>query len=390
MQHKLHPVRKYKMKNPSELSIASTSDVHMGHPRNESSHVYKSIQLAFPMNHETSKLDILAIAGDFFDGLLNLPDDAVTECDLAMLWILRLCAKYGITLILLEGTPSHDRGQTKRFLFLNDTFHIGAEVYYFDKVCVHHFDKFNIDVLFVPDRANPTVEKTFEQVKERMAERGLTKVDYAFVHGTFKHQLPEYVKTEKHDTDAYLALVRYLIFGGHIHQYSRYGNFISHGSLDRLVHGEEEPKGHIRARVRSETDMDVTFVENLNARIFKTIDCTGLDTDAAMEKISKVLLTVPESGFVRVISEPGSPILSALLTLEKRWPTFNWTVMAAKTKEAEMQEIEAMNAIAKQLEYDTIHISRDNVVELVEQKLRANQVDSVIANRSLELLKRIR
>lgn len=374
------------MKNRSELYIASVSDIHMGHPRNESSHVAKSIQLAFPMNHETSKIDILVIGGDFFDGLLHLPDDAVVESDLSIIYLLRLCAKYGITLVLLEGTPSHDRGQTKRFVFLNDTFEIGAELYYFDKVCVHHFDKFNIDVLFVPDRANPTVEKTFEQVKERIAERGLEKVDYAFVHCTFKHHLPEYVKTEKHDTDAYLALVRYLIFGAHIHQHSRYGNFITNGSLDRLAHGEEEPKGHVRAKVRSQTDMDITFVENKNARIFKTVDCTDLSTEEAMDKIAQQLLTIPENGFVRVMSNPGSGILSAQLTLENRWPSFNWTVAATKSKEEERIAEEAVQLD----EHETIHISSDNIVDLVRQKLTSNQVDSVIAKRSLELLQKIR
>ncbi len=374
------------MKNPSELNIASVSDIHMGHPRNESSHVAKSIQLAFPMTHETSKIDMLVIGGDFFDGLLHLPDDAVVESDLAIIYILRMCAKYGITLVLLEGTPSHDRGQTKRFVFLNDTFEMGAEIYYFDKVCVHHFEKFNIDVLFVPDRANPTVEKTFEQVKERIAERGLEKVDYGFVHCTFKHHLPEYVKTEKHDTDAYLELVRYLIFGAHIHQHSRYRNFITNGSLDRLAHGEEEPKGHVRAKIRSETDMEVTFVENKNARIFKTVDCSGLSVEQAMDKIANQLLLIPDYGFVRVLSEPGSAILSAQLTLEKRWPVFNWTVAATKSKEEEMRGDE----VVQQIEHETIHISSDNIMDLVTQKLKSNQVDSVIAKRSLELLQKLR
>ena len=374
------------MKNPSELYIASTSDVHLGHPKNEASHIAKSIQLAFPMNHETSKLDILAIAGDFFDGLLHLPDDAVTDVDMSILYLLRLCKKYDITLILLEGTPSHDRAQTKRFLFLNEAFEIGADVYYFDKVCVHYFEKFDINVLFVPDRANPTVERTFEQVKERISERGLEQVDYAFVHGTFKHHLPEYINIEKHDTDAYLALVKYIIFGGHIHQSSRYGNFIEHGSLDRIAHGEEEPKGHFRAKIRSQTDMDISFVENTNARVFKTVDCAGLEMDVALDKIAKELLKVPDFGFVRVMAMPGSPMLSALLSLEKRWPTFNWSVAAVKTKEDKIQEQKAVQA----LEYQPIHISPENIAELVGQKLRENQVDSVVARRSMELLQRIR
>ena len=374
------------MKNPSELYIASTSDIHLGHPKNEASHVAKSIQLAFPMNHETSKLDILAIAGDFFDGLLHLPDDAVTDVDISILYLLRLCKKFDITLILLEGTPSHDRGQTKRFLFLNEAFEIGADVYYFDKVCVHYFEKFGINVLFVPDRANPTVERTFEQVKERISERGLEKVDYAFVHGTYKHQLPDYINTEKHDTDAYLALVNYLIFGGHIHHPSRYGNFIAHGSLDRIAHNEEEPKGHWRAKVRSQTDMDITFVENTNARIFKTVDCAGLDMDAALVKITEMLFTVPDNSFVRVMADPGSPMLSALLSLEKRWPTFNWTIAPTKSKEVKIQEQKAIQS----LEYQAIHISPENISDLVQVKLRDNQVDSVIAKRAMELLQKIR
>lgn len=374
------------MKNPCELNIASFSDVHLGHPKNETPWITKNLMQAFPMNHETSKLDIIAIGGDFYDTMLNLPDDSVVDADVIIIYFLRLCKKYDITLIVLEGTPSHDRGQPKRFVHLNEILSIGADLHYFDKITVHHFEKFGIDVLFVPDKATPTVERTLAQVKEKLIERGLEKVDYAWVHCTFKHHLPEYVKTEKHDTDAYIALVRYLIFGAHIHQSSRYGIFITHGSFDRIAHGEEEPKGHYRVRVRSETDMDVRFIENTNARVFRTIDCSNIPVVDAMEYIAKSLLKVPDNSFIRVVAEPGSALLNSLLTFEKKWPTFNWSTTATKTKEEEIEE----NTITQQDEGESIHIDSSNIASLVQQKLAQNAVDAVIAKRSLELLQRIR
>ena len=104
------------MAKSSELYIASTSDVHMGHPRVPTAKTFACIKAAFPDNRETAKLDMLIIAGDFYDRLLNLSQDDVQETDIAILYLLKLCKKHDITLVVLRGTPSHDWTQPERFV----------------------------------------------------------------------------------------------------------------------------------------------------------------------------------------------------------------------------------------------------------------------------------
>lgn len=51
----------------SSLKIASISDVHLGNPRNEAQFIIDNLYRAFPRNADTASLDVLVIAGDFYD-----------------------------------------------------------------------------------------------------------------------------------------------------------------------------------------------------------------------------------------------------------------------------------------------------------------------------------
>lgn len=371
------------MKKSSEFNIACTSDVHMGHPRVKTSLTYQCVREAFPDNRETAKLDMLIIAGDWYDRLLNLSQDDVQETDLAIIYLLRLCAKHDITLVVLEGTPSHDWKQSERFVFFNKHFSIGCDLYYFDELCIHHFEKFGLDFLFVPDEWTNSTTKTFAEVQQKLKERDLEKVDYAIMHGCFDYQLPILADNIKHDSQAYLDIVRYLIFIGHIHNYSRFDRIIAQGSLNRLSQGEEAPKGHVRAKVRSETDYEVIFVETKNAAIFKTIQCHDFPLEQAYELIDSVAKTVPDESFLRVRANMGSAVLNAMKRMEERWPTIRWTIEPNERVEKTRVEI------VKESTYSPITITPDNIVRLVQEKLKLNGVAEDVAGTAIELLRKI-
>jgi DNA repair exonuclease SbcCD nuclease subunit len=240
----------------AEFRIASASDLHLGHSKNPPEEMVERLKNAFPRNAETAKLDVIVLAGDVYDHLLNLPHESVSIIDEWIIYMLRLCKSMDIQLWVLRGTPSHDRDQSQRFVLLNDMLKIGCDILYVDELKVVWMPKFGIHVLFVPDEWTDDANKTLEEVHLLMKMAGITKVDYAIMHGQFEYQLPPVVKAQKHSSEAYLKIVDKLIFIGHVHLFSRNDRIIAQGSFDRISHGEEGPKGHVRAIVRASRARD--------------------------------------------------------------------------------------------------------------------------------------
>lgn len=350
----------------SEINIASISDIHLGAKRTPTSHIVKNLYEAFPDNAETSKLDLITLAGDVFDGLLKLPDDEIREIERWIVYLLRLCKKHNIVLRVLEGTPSHDWKQSIRFVILNEATQIDCDLKYVDQLAIEYIPSLDINVLYVPDEWNDSTEKTYSQVCELMTLKGITKVDYAFMHGQFEYQLPDIVKAPKHSAEKYLSIVDKLIFIGHVHVFSRYDRIIAQGSFDRLSHGEEGAKGHVRACVRSNTDYEIRFVENKGARIYVTIECVGLSLEETLKTVENRLKDIPDGSCVRVSCLPDNPILTNMDQLVMKWPfiTFSKIIRETdlETKAAEVDEF-------TELEFIPITITRDNIVTLVMDRL---------------------
>jgi DNA repair exonuclease SbcCD nuclease subunit len=66
------------------------------------------------------------------------------------------------------------------------------------------------------------------------------------------------------------GFVRKMIDVGHVHQFRVVGKVASNGSFDRLVFGDEDPKGCLRVMDYPER-YTAQFVENTNAAIFDTL-----------------------------------------------------------------------------------------------------------------------
>lgn len=372
----------------SSLRIASVSDIHLGNPRNEAQFIIDNFYKAFPKNAETAKLDVLILAGDVYDRLLNLPQEESHQIDNWIIYVLKLAKLYDIELWIVRGTNSHDRDQSKRFVLLNESHGIGAKLVYRDVLDIVWMERWGINVLFVPDEWNGNnPAKTLEDVYEMMAERNIVKVDFAVMHGQFEYQLPPVVKAPKHDSQAYLSIVRYFIFIGHVHTFTQNERIIAQGSFDRICHGEEGPKGHVRVIVRAEDDYEVEFVENEGARIFKTIDCKDLDLDAAEEVINKVLEKVPPFSHIRVRANKGSPLLQAEPHYTQKNNLIHWIFEANKDKALILERQEALQeAIA----YTPVQLTRDNIEQLTIGKFAKMNLLPDVCERALQKLQELR
>lgn len=344
-----------------KLNLAVLSDIHLGHQRNRTSEIIANLRAAVADDAQTAQLDIIFLAGDVFDDLLLLNDDDVLEIDLWIYWLLQMCVKHDIVLRVLEGTPRHDRLQSNRFTLINEVMGNPVDLKWVTKISVEHIERFGIDVLYIPDEATETPEKTLRVAKEVMASKGLDQVDFAIMHGCFDFQIPYLASDHKHDSQAYLDMVRYLIFIGHVHTFSQLARITAQGSFDRLTHGQEEKKGHVRATVQQNGDWEVVFVENEGAKKFVTLDCTTDSLEETLEEISHLAASLKPDSHIRLRLNADHPLLASTDTLIRRWPMINWAKDIKDTgEEAIIADAEEDGEV-----YIPITITRDNIVEMV-------------------------
>lgn len=364
------------MTNSSEFRIASTGDLHLGHGKNPPEEMVERLKAAFPRNAETAKLDVISLGGDVYDHLLNLPQNSVSVIDEWIIYMLRLCKAMDIQLWVLRGTPSHDRDQSARFELLNKMLNIGCDLLYVDKLSIIWIPKFEINVLFVPDEWTDSADKTLAEIHQLMREKGISKVDYAIMHGQFEYQLPPVVKAQKHSSEAYLKIVEKLIFINHVHLFSRYQRIVAPGSFDRISHGEEGAKGHVRAIVRSAEDYEIQFLETMDAKIFKSVQCCGLDFDESHEKVLLETQDLPDGSHIRIVTDIGNPILQSIATYEKERPYFFWTGLGKA--EDEKSFLEQVELLQSKQEYIPIEIKPDNVEKLIMDSLSKKNLEPEI------------
>ncbi|WP_144106649.1 hypothetical protein [Paraburkholderia sp. BCC1886] len=345
--------------------MATISDIHLGASRTATHGTIVGLDAAFPDNAETAALDLICLVGDVFDQLLTLNDDDVAEIKLWIGRLLRTCKKHDILLYVLEGTPSHDRRQSQLFVTINEVAGIGANLKYVQDISVEYEPALDLWVGFVPDESAPTTDQTLSQIHAQMQEKGIEQVDLMFMHGQFEYQLPAHVKAQKHSSEAYLAITRCAIFIGHVHKYSSFERIYAQGSFPRLGHGEEEPKGHLRAVIHPNNDTDVTFVENTTAQKFISVRCIDQPVEDALMEIERRVRDLPMNSAVRVVANHDHPLFADMDALKRLYPFFIWSKNPIDPEE---EEIQGLGDIDEE-EFVPITITRENITELLSERL---------------------
>lgn len=306
-----------------KLHIAAVSDIHLGHQQTPTTHILKSLSTSVFANTELNRsLDIIFIAGDFFDSLI---DPTASDLIYIRKWVAKFlywCKENDIVLRVLKGTKLHDWDQSYIFVEENANHDIGCDLVYVDRVSIEYMDRFGIHILYVPDEANPIADQTWDQVQALMHERQLEKVDFAVMHGAFPYQLPPIAEIQHtlHDVERYLSIVRHYIFIGHIHQHSIHERIIAHGSFDRLSHGDEDPKGFIRVK-----NGVAKFIENTNAMRYKTLDVDGLAADQVLDVIDAYLNKRVDPCHIRLRCGKDAVAFALYRRLSSQYPFVKFT-----------------------------------------------------------------
>lgn len=362
------------VKNGRSLKIASISDIHLGHRRTKAQFIIDNLNKYFSTNEILSQIDILFFAGDVFDSLLSYDSEDISLIEVWIAKLFRKCFRHEVTVVVLKGTNSHDRNQNQAFVKIHsilEKHNHAPTLHYADKLSIIHIEKYDINVLCVPDEWRNDCNVTFSEVTELLNSKGLQKVDFAIMHGMFTYQCPEISKPHlKHLESNYLPIVRYLIFIGHVHTHSTFDRIFSQGSFDRLAQDEEEPKGFLLAEIVSDTDYKVTFIENKSAKIYKTLQCKHEDALLAMEYIASKIKSIPNDSYIRIIVNKSSALALSEDVLNKRWPTLNWKIDYVKKK----NEQATIDLVVNSAPRDLIVINKDSVTDLVKNKLKEDGI----------------
>lgn len=172
-------------------------------------------------------------------------------------------------------------------------------------------------------------------------------------------------KDSIHDSDEYLRLVKHFICIGHIHNHTVYNRIIAQGSFDRLNHGEEEPKGAVLCTI-SKNGNSFEFIENKQAKIYKTIKIRFNDLDRALQQIENNLSKIPEGSYVRIQCKKDHPLYIAFDELKIKYPLYFFTKDSVEDKEEILTDSEIDSD-----DYVPITITSDNVVSLIVNEVRS-------------------
>ncbi len=311
------------------ISVGWSQDQHCFHKRLGVDRVLDALRRAFPDDERTGELACLFYGGDFWDHEVPYTHPELPKVHDYIGWRLKSAAKRKYSVRVLEGTPSHDRGQCAIWESMNNALQEPADFKYINTLCIETHPKLG-EILYIPDCWKPTTDEVWEDVCAAMKAKNLTMVDWVIMHGAFKHQVPEHLwaKMQLHDSNRYAEICRKYVLVGHVHIKSQYRNIISIGSIERLSHNEEEPKGSLRINCSEHGD-EVLFQENTLARISTTIDLTDLSTEQAFEKVqeelSKYILPEMEDIAIRIMSKKTDAGHYLLPKLAQTYPMVEWT-----------------------------------------------------------------
>lgn len=353
-----------------ELNVAFISDIHLGHPRVSTASIVDGLYKAFPNNKETSELDVIFIAGDFFDRNLYLSFDGVGEIQIFIRHLIRLCEQHNIVLRLLEGTPSHDWKQGCMFTQIHTLLESKCDFRWIENLSIEYIESLDINVLYVPDEWEHDPNETWKQVKGLLHDQGLEKVDFSVMHGLFEFQLPAHLNISHHMSERYLGITEHYVDIGHHHTQrshrtsSHNSMVLVNGSFDRLCHGEEGAKGHYRVSIHADAPDDIVFVENELATKFITIDCLDKTLSDTIDTLKERVNKLAPGSHVRIIARAGSEVAAAKRDLEMMWETIKWTI----NREA-AEDIVNDSKIELVTKYQAADITKDSVVRLLEGRL---------------------
>lgn len=310
-------------KKPGWFRCVSFGDVHLGNPRTPTEFIIRNLQ-RYINEDLIAQLDMLIIEGDLFDRLLDNKNADTYRIHAWATELMYMCAKHNTLLRVLEGTPSHDWNQNVYFVEQQNNASIPVDLHYAKNLSIEYIEKFDIHVLYVPDKCLPHTDDIWRETQVLLAKHNLEKVDFAIMHGAFKYQLPDIVEEPTHVEQLYLDITKYFIFIGHVHQATQYERILAAGSFDRHSHGDEGAKGFYDVSVKEDGTHRIVFVENKKAKRYDTLQCHGMDIKELNVAVANKLKDLPKDSAIRLKCNRNDAAVSYVESLKREYIHYEW------------------------------------------------------------------
>ncbi len=362
-------------------------DVHFG----VTSVPIGAVTASFKCVYEAAKrrgIKKVVFGGDTTDRPLSLVNDYASEFIQFIIWLLKDADENDIEIIIIEGTPGHDWKQARLFEQIKKELGLEAKLVYITKLAIIHLEDFG-NVLVVPDQWRPNASTTFNEVLTLLKEKNLTQVDYAFMHGSFKYQVPSFLRnrSDLHEEEEYCRIVKKAIFIGHEHGYSTYKHIYCAGSLERTKHGQEEEKGAFFVEEMRSGSLHVEFLRNSKAQIFKDVFVDGLTSDEILSRIEDMGVDLEQPANIRLVAMQDAQVVAEfikkykLIYSEIKWSLKNLSSPSEKTDDFQLEQAN--------IEFQKINLDVGTITSLLMRRIEDKYPDKsgqieVLFNETIE------
>lgn len=300
-------------------NILSLADAHWDaiNPQDE----YDHLESIFMFLHMFSAIDMIVIAGDYFDSKISLNSNASI---LAVQWMERLItesAECGVKKIrVIKGTHEHDNSQLEVFREKeSDFFKI------FNENTIEETLP-ELKCIYCPDE-----NINAKDYKEKYMDNIMQYANIGFFHGSFDLVLPDIVVQMSEESSMKNIIFEYQFWSkfikgpmiaGHWHSGVEIDDLIYVGSFERWAFNEPEHKGF--GFIQIDTDTNEYFykkIENIFADEYETFTINTslynemIDYDHLNESVKKYLSEHADANVRIVINiDDDKPVNDAFIT----------------------------------------------------------------------------
>lgn len=364
------------MKYP--LGLLSFHDIHLGHDRTPTNYIIDNLYR--DLNEETlSQVNLIFFAGDLFDQALLYSESCAIQTTLFFLHVLEICRQRKIVIRMVNGTSSHDANQPDLLAMLHQEKYPDVDFRFVKDMEIEHHKGLDITILYVPDEY-ASREQMYLIAKSLLKEHQLDKVDFILGHNQFAYQFNEQIRhnISSLNEEDWNDMININGFFGHVHKRSEYKKIQVAGSYDRLAHGEEEPKGFLKA-IYQPDEHTVQFIENKHAKLYKTLVVpTSFDLQdesslrSLITQIDEIYQQQPQAHIRLKYQDETLPIRQILKQLQVRYPEITFSQLY---KGQTTQEDKKAIPLPEDEQYHFINITRDNIVRLLEEEMQSQGDD---------------
>lgn len=352
------------------LRIIHFSDTHYDNPVLNIPEAFNQTIDTISKVPDLDSVDVLVHSGDWFDDVVHVNTVDYLDIQSGSIRVLKLCAKHDITLVVLEGTGTHDYHQSRMLLALAKE--LGVTIKYIEDIEL--FSLKGYTWLAVPDSLPGGYAASELRVRQLMDEQGVTTVHFGITHGMYDYQLPAgMLKTiDHHKTKFYCAITEYIVMNGHNHTPSVCEKINNTGGLFRTRHGEEHDKGLTEINLDG-NDLRMTRHINEGAIIFHTHTLVATTEKEALDELVEAINNYDglSSAYLRIVFDATLVINYIVDELRGRYPLLR--VKAEPFKEKKKEAVDTIGSIKKII---TTPINERTITDLVTAKLDKMNVSS--------------